>query len=131
MEMNGGISRGKGDYKVFKCDTETHLPKSGTYQAHIHTHREMHGQHNIYKHHCELKEMRKRKVCSETQASRPSGLAWCITDQRGAGERMAISAIYLLGLAVLLYTVFTASSLSAGLILHACTFHRWFSSSHL
>lgn len=131
MEMNGGISRGKGDYKVLKCDTETHLPKPGTYQAHIHTHREMHGQHNIYKHCCELEEMRKRKVSSETQASRPSGLACCIKDQRGAGERMTISAICLLGLAVLPYTVFAASSLSAGLTLHARTFHRRFSSSHL
>lgn len=38
MEVNGGISRGKGNYKVLKCDTETHLPRSGTYQAHTHTH---------------------------------------------------------------------------------------------
>lgn len=56
---------------------------------------------------------------SETQASRLSGLACCITDQRGAGERMTISAICLLGLAVLLYTVFIESSPSAGLMLHA------------
>lgn len=100
--MNGGISRGKGDYKVFKCDAETHLPKSGTYQAHIHTHTQMHGQRDIYKHCCELEEMRKRKVRSETQASRLSGLACCITDQRGAGERMTTSAICL-DLMVLLF----------------------------
>lgn len=31
MEVNAGISMGKGDYSVLKCDIETHLPKSGTY----------------------------------------------------------------------------------------------------
>lgn len=91
----------------------------------------MHGQHDIYKHCCELEEMRKRKVRSETQASRLSGLACCITDQRGAGERMTVSAICLLGLLVLFYIVFPESCPPAGLALQACTFHRWLSSSHL
>lgn len=31
MEVNAGISMGKGDYSVLKCDIETHLPNSGTY----------------------------------------------------------------------------------------------------
>lgn len=71
-----------------------------------HSHTQMYGQHDIYKHCCELEEMRKKKVRSETQASRLSGLACCITDQRGAGERMTVSAICLLGLAVLFHPAF-------------------------
>lgn len=66
----------------------------------------MYGQHDIYKHCCELEEMRKKKVRSETQASRLSGLACCITDQRGAGERTTVSAMCLLGLAVLFHPAF-------------------------
>lgn len=74
--------------------------------THSHTHTQMYGQHDIYKHCCELEEMRKKKVRSETQASRLSGLACCITDQRGAGERTTVSAICLLGLAVLFHPAF-------------------------
>jgi len=83
-----------GGREIIRCSgvTQKHICLNQVHVRLAYTHTQMHGQHDIYKHCCELEEMRKRKVRSETQASRLSGLACCITGQRGAGERMSISS---------------------------------------
>lgn len=85
------------------------------------THTQMHGQHDIYKHCCQLEEWKRGKCILKPRQAGSGG--WDAAQQiRRAAERMILTAICSLGLTVLLHTEFIKSSPSAGLPLHICTF---------
>lgn len=114
MEVTRGISiRGR---ETTRCSsvTQKHICLHRVRVRLTYTHTEMHGQHDVYTHCCELEEMRKRRVCSETQASRPSGLAGCGAEQRGAGARATVGAVRSSGLTGLLHPALPEPSPPAG-----------------
>lgn len=124
MEVTRGISI--GGRETIRCSsvTQKHICLNRVRVRLTYTHTEMHGQHDIYKHCCELEEMRKRKVCSETQASRLAG--WHAAERTGEGQqRERRSVPYAHQASLVCFTLCSPNPplLQALLRMHARTLH--------